>query len=234
MTAALLLLLFGRGAPTLPQGLTSVRNVDRLSGNEFANGGYKAPTDSYSSVPGNGPMVTAIGNTWLNDQVLPVPLLANAATKLRSLWAINNMYYSPGNVRNLMNDHIAPFRANGASSVGLQIHGASGFKSEVQAIALHDRTILTNQAVASVTTTAFWTLRSTPTFQPGLFEGQELRLINVGANDLGLLDEKTLPGTGLILLERSPVLKPKASATFQWTASYGGRWIQVSPVVSPL
>jgi hypothetical protein len=31
MTAALLLLLFGRGAPTLPQGLTSVRNVDRLS-----------------------------------------------------------------------------------------------------------------------------------------------------------------------------------------------------------
>lgn len=205
-----------------------------LIGNEFANGVYRPPAESYSSIVGNGPMVTAIGNTWANDSVLPVPLLANVSAKLRSLWAINNMYYSPGNARNLMNDYAVSFRANGASSVGLQIHGASGFRSEAQAVALHDRTILTNQAVASVTTTAFWTLRSTPTFQPGLFEGQELRLINVGANDLGLLDEKTLPGTGLMLLERSPVLKPKASATFQWTASYGGRWIQVSPVVSPL
>jgi hypothetical protein len=204
-----------------------------LLNNEFANGAYKAPALSYSSIPGNGPMVTAIGNTFPNDQILPVPTPANAA-RLRSLYMLANMYYTSGNVRNLMNDYLVPNRNTGQSLAGLQIHGSSGFRGEVQSVVQAVQAIQTNQPVASVTTTAFWTLRSTPTFQPGLFEGQELRLTNTGVNDLGLLDEKSLPGTQLCLLERSPVFKPKASATFQWTAAYGGRWIQVSPVVTPL
>jgi hypothetical protein len=146
----------------------------------------------------------------------------------------NNMYFGPGNTRNLMNDLFVPSRAAGASSVGLQIHGASGFRGDAQSINAAALTILTNKGVAPITTTNNFTLTSLPSLYPGLSEGQEIRLMNVGSFTLGLLDEKTLPGSGLILLERSLVLTPKASVSLQWTASYGGRWIQVSPVVSPL
>jgi hypothetical protein len=204
-----------------------------LMGNEFANGGHKTPAQCYSTVPANGPVLTAIGNTFPNDQVLPVPNTA-VAGRLRSLYALGNMYYGPGNTRNLLNDYLAPNRNTGDSLASLQIHGSSGFKSDVQTLNNAGVTIQSNQGHAHFTSAAFYTLTSKPTIRPGLFEGQELELMNVGGNDLGLLDEKSLPGSQLCLLERSPVFKPKSSARFKWTASYGGRWIQVSPVVSPL
>lgn len=204
-----------------------------LIGNEFANGGYKAPADSYSSIPAGGPIVTAIGNTFPNDQILPVPNVA-VANRLRSLYALGNMYYGPGNSRNLLNDYLIPNRNTGASIASLQIHGSSGFKGDIQNFNQAGLVVLTNQAQAIVTTTANWTLTSLPSLRPGLFEGQELRILNIGAFTFGLFDEKTLPGTGLMLLERTIILAPKASVNFQWTTGYGGKWIQVSPVVSPL
>lgn len=204
-----------------------------LIGNEFANGGHKPAAQSYSTIPGNGPMVTAIGNTFPNDQILPIPT-PSTANRLRSLYMVNNMYYTPGNVRNMMSDYFVPNRTSGASTAGLQIHGSSGFKGDVQTITQAAQVIQSNQALAPLTTTANVTLTVLPSIRPGLFEGQELRILNVGVFTFGLMDEKTLPGTQLMLLERTILLAPKASVTLQWTASYGGRWIQVSPVVSPL
>jgi hypothetical protein len=203
-----------------------------LQGNEFASGNYRTPAQSYVQVTGNGPNLVAIGNTFTNGSMLPVP--GTLPPKLRALYALGNVHYSPGNQVTLSSDYLIPFRQTGTSLTSLQIGGASGFRGDLQPIALFDRTIQTSQGVVSVQPTASWTLTSKPSLQPGLFEGQEVRILNVGGFDLGLMDEKTLPGSGLILLDRTILLKPKASATFQWTAAYGGRWIQVSPVVSPL
>jgi hypothetical protein len=203
-----------------------------LQGNEFANGGYKTPAQSFTQIAGNGPVVIATGNTFANDQMLPVPGLT--FPKLRSLYAFGNMFYGPGNTRNLLNDYLVPNRQSGQSVASLQIGGSSGFRAEVQSFNSAALSVNSNQSSVPVTTTGNLTLTTIPSIRPGMFEGQELRIVNVGANTFGLFDEKTLPGTGLMLLERTIVLAPKASVQLQWTASYGGRWIQVSPVVSPL
>lgn len=204
-----------------------------LQGNEFANGGYKTPAQSYMQLAAsNGPILHAIGNTFPNNSMLQVPGIVQP--KLRSLYAIGNVYYAPGNQVSIHNDYLVPFRSNGASSVGLQIHGASGFRGESQTINQAALTVLTNKPVAAINTTNNFTLTSLPSLYQGLFEGQEIRIVNVGGFNLGFFDEKTLPGTQLVLSDRTLVLAPKASVALQWTASYGGRWIQVSPVVSPL
>jgi hypothetical protein len=201
-----------------------------LIGNEFANGGYKGTVTT--QIAGNGPNLIAIGNTFPNDTMLPVP--GQTPPKLRSLYALGNAHYTPGNVVKLSNDYLIPYRQSGASVSSLQVGGASGFRGETQSINQAALTINSNQAIVPVTPTANFTLTSLPSIRPGMFEGQELKIVNVGSFAFGLMDQLTLPGTQLSMTTPTLTLAPRASVSFIWTASYGGRWIQVSPVVSPL
>lgn len=203
-----------------------------LLNNEFANGGYKAPADSYSSIAGNGPMVTAIGNTFPNDQILPVP--GTSPPKLRSLYFLANMYYGVGNSRFLANDYLVPNRNTGQAITSLQIEGASGFPGETQALGAGNL-INPNQGVVPITTSANITLNLyLPSIRPGMFQGQRLTVMNVGNFSCTLVDENTLPGSGVRLDAASITLAPKASAEFLWTPAFGGKWLQRGPVTSPL
>lgn len=205
-----------------------------LQGNEFANGGYKTPAQSYMQFvgSGNGPNLIAIGNTFPNSSVLQVP--GTTPPKLRSLYALGNVQYGPGNQVGLHNDYLVPNRNTGQAIASLQISGASGFKGDVQSLGAGNL-INPNQGVAPITSSANITLNIyTPTIRPGMFEGQELLVVNVGAFSIAMVDQGALPGTLVSLASPTLVLASKASVSFVWTAGFGGRWLQSSPVLSPL
>lgn len=203
-----------------------------LQGNEFASGGYRSPTDSYTQMAGNGPNLVAIGNTFPNDVILPVPGLN--PPKVRSLYALGNMFYAPGNAPKLANDYLISYRQSGQSVSSLQIAGSAGFRGETQSVNGPTVVLNSNLGVATLLPTAAYVLASLPSVRPGMFEGQELKLVNIGAFPVGLIDQGTLPGTGLMLVSPTLSLGSKASVTLTWTTSYGGRWLQTSPVLSPL
>jgi hypothetical protein len=200
-----------------------------LRGNEFANGGYKAPADSYSSIPANGPIVHAEGNTFPNDQILPVPALQ--ATKLRALYALGNVYYGPGNTRHFLPDNLVPNRTSGAQVASLRIGGASGFSGDVQSINIATLQINPNQPTVFLSATANFSLTSVPTFRPGMFDGQEVKLVNIGNFNVGLIDRNSLAGSALSLVTPTVLIPPRGSVSLTW---YFNAWYQTSPVLSPL
>jgi hypothetical protein len=202
-----------------------------LQNNEFANGGHRTPAQCYTQLSGNGPNLIAIGNTFPNDAVLAVP--GSNPPKLRALYAMGNMYYAAGNVVKLHNDYLIPFRQSGQSISSLQIGGSSGFRGEPQPLG-GGATINSNQPIVPITSTSAIFLNVLlPTVRAGMFEGQELKIVNVGSFTITLLDQLTLPGTLLMLSAPTVALPPKASVELYWTASYGGRWLQTSVVVAP-
>jgi hypothetical protein len=201
-----------------------------MIGNEFANGGYKTPADSFVQITSNGPNLLAFGNTFPNEQCLPIP--GTNPPKLRSLYALGNMFYGPGHTRNLMNDYLVPNRSTGQSVTSLQIGGSSGFVAETQSLG-GGATINSNQAIAPVTTTSAITLSLLPSIRPGNFNGQRLQVTNIGQFNLSLIDRTTLAGTGVALSTPTVTLPPKASVEFMWTVN-GSFWIQTSPVVAAL
>jgi hypothetical protein len=200
-----------------------------LLNNEFANGGYKAPADCYTSIPGNGPILTAIGNTFPNDQILPVPALQTA--KLRALYSMGNVYYGPGNTRHFLPDNLVPNRNTGQQVASLRIGGASGFSGDVQSINIATLQINPNQPTVFLSATANHSLTSVPTFRPGMFDGQEVKLVNIGNFNVGLIDRNTLAGSALSLVTPTVLIPPRGSVSLTW---YFNAWYQTSPVLSPL
>jgi hypothetical protein len=201
-----------------------------LQGNEFASGGHRP--GATTQITGNGPSMVATGNTFPNDSLLPVP--GQTGPRLRALTAQNNAYYAPGNQPKLMNDYLIPYRADGASLTSLQIGGSSGFRGEAQSISGATVILNSNQAIVPVFSATAVVMRSLPTFRPGMFEGQQLKVVNVGNVNVGLIDQGTLPGTLLALSTPTVTLPTRASMDLVWTDWQGGRWLQASPVVTPL
>lgn len=199
-----------------------------LQGNEFASGGYRAPAQCFATITSNGPLLNAFGNTFPNDQLLPVP--GTTPPKLRGLYALGNMYYGPGNTRNLLNDYLIPNRNSGQSIASLQIGGSSGFVAETQSLG-SGQVINSNQGVAPVTTTAAVTLSLLPSIRPGNFNGQRLQVVNIGPYPLSFIDRTTLSGTGVALTGPTITLPTKGSVDFMWTIN-GSYWIQTGPVVT--
>jgi hypothetical protein len=200
-----------------------------LLNNEFANGAYKAPTDSYTTMPGNGPMVTAIGNTFPNDQILPIPALQ--AAKLRALYSMGNVYYGPGNTRHFLPDTLIPNRNTGQQVASLRIGGASGFSGDVQQINQALIQINPNQPTVFLSATANHSLTSVPTFRPGMFDGQEVKLVNIGNFNVGLIDRNSLAGSALSLVTPTVLIPPRGSVSLTW---HFNAWYQTSPALSPL
>jgi hypothetical protein len=200
-----------------------------LLGNEFAGGGHRTAAQSFSTIPGNGPVVTAIGNTFPNDQILPVPALQ--ATKLRALYSLGNIYYGPGNTRHFLPDNLVPNRTSGAQVASLRIGGASGFSGDVQSINIATLQINPNQPTVFLSATANHSLTSVPTFRPGMFDGQEVRLVNIGNFSVGLIDRNSLAGSALSLVTPTVLIPPRGSVSLTW---YFNAWYQTSPVLSPL
>lgn len=206
-------------------------NPVTLRANEFASGAYRAPAICYTLIPPNttGPVLIAEGNSFPNDQMLPVPGLQSS--KFRSLYALGNSYYAPGNARGLMNDYLVPFRANGNSTSGLQIGGASGFVGEAQNLN-GGATINSNQPFALINSNANITLAGfAPCIRPGLFVGQRLALLNNGNFGISFPDRTIVVASGLSLTSPVVTLPAKGFMSLVWNGSF---WIQVSPVVSPL
>ncbi len=198
-----------------------------LMNNDFASGGYKPNTAV--TFNGTGPILTAIGNVFPNANRLPVPTLA--VPKLRSLYALGNYHYGPGNQGTFSNDHLIPYRNSGQQIASLRIGGAAGFVGEVQSLNLPTLQINPNQATVFLSATANLSLTSAPTFRPGMFDGQEVKLVNIGNFSVGLIDRNSLAGSALSLVTPTVLIPPRGSVTLTW---YFNAWFQTSPVLSPL
>lgn len=203
-----------------------------LIGNEFASGGYKTPAACFTAIAGNGPNLTAIGNAFPNDQVIQIP--SQAPPKYRALVSLMNTHYNPGNQIAIGNNYMVGFRSNGNSSGAIQFGGTIGFRGEATPVAHPSHTINTNQPVIPLVPAFAMTMSSLPPLRPGIFEGQRVELLNVSSFGIGFIDQNTLPGTTLALVSPTVTIPPRGSMALAWTMSYGGRWIQVSPVVTPL
>jgi len=198
-----------------------------LQNNDFAGGGYRA--NATVTFNGTGPILTAIGNVFPNANMLPVPTLA--VPKLRSLYALGNYHYTPGNQGTFSPDSLIPNRNSGQQIASLKIGGASGFVGEVQGLNLPTLQINPNQAVVFLSATTNLSLTSAPTFRPGMFDGQEVRLVNIGNFSVGLIDRNSLAGSALSLVTPTVLIPPRGSVSLTW---YFNAWFQTSPVLSPL
>lgn len=202
-----------------------------LQANDFASGGYR-PNTTTDFVSGAGPRLVALGNVFPNGSLLPVPSTSGPVLEFRSLFSLANAYYGPGNSRNYLDDHLVGYRTTGQPINSLRISGAAGFSGEVQSIASPTAQLVTNQGVIPFTTPYALTLVNV-NLLPGMFEGQEVKLINVGAFPLTLQDRLTQPLSKVALTSSAVTISPKQSLVFTWSAVLG-LWIQTSALVTPL
>lgn len=198
-----------------------------LLNNDFASGSYRP--NATITFNGTGPILTAIGNVFPNANMLPPPTLA--VPKLRSLYALGNYHYGPGNQGTFSNDHLIPYRNSGQQIASLRIGGASGFVGDVQSLNLPTLQINPNQQTVFISATANLSLTSAPSLRPGMFEGQEVKIVNIGNFSLGLIDRNSLAGSALSLVTPTVLLPPRGSVTLTW---YFNAWFQTSPVLAPL
>jgi hypothetical protein len=202
-----------------------------LEANDFASGGYRANTTT-DFVSGAGPRIVANGNVFPNGNLLPAPSTSGPVLEFRSLFAFANAYYGPGNSRHYLDDHIVGYRTTGQPINSLRISGAGGFSGEIQAIASPTAQLVTNQAVIPFTTPYALTLINVHLL-PGMVEGQEVKLINVGTSPLTLQDRLTQPLSKVALTSSAVTISPKQSIVFTWVGSLG-LWVQTSALVTPL
>lgn len=71
------------------------------------------------------------------------------------------------------------------------------------------------------------TATTTPILPDGAVDGQEIRLINVGANSITLTDQDTMAASNLHLTGATVVLAAKQSITLKFVSSLGD-WIQTT------
>jgi hypothetical protein len=202
-----------------------------LEANDFASGSYR-PNTTTDFVSGAGPRLVANGNVFPNGNLLPAPSTSGPILEFRSLFALANAYYGPGNSRNYLDDHLVGYRTTGQPINSLRISGAGGFSGEVQAIASPTAQLVSNQAVIPFTTPYPLTLVSLAIL-PGMVEGQEVKLVNVGSFPLTLQDRLTIPNSKVALTSSAVTLSPRQSLTFTWSALLG-LWVQTSALVTPL
>jgi hypothetical protein len=201
-----------------------------LDGNDFASGSYRpnATTDFL----GTGPRMIANGNVFPNGNLLPAPSIAGPVLEFRSLFALANAYYGPGNSRHYLDDHLVGYRTTGQPINSLRISGAAGFSGEVQTIASPTAQLVTNQSVIPFTTPYPLTLINVALL-PGMFEGQEVKLVNVGTFPLTLQDRLTISISKVALTSAAVTISPRHSITFTWSAALG-LWLQTTAPVTPL
>jgi hypothetical protein len=75
------------------------------------------------------------------------------------------------------------------------------------------------------------TATTTPILPDGAADGQEVRLINVGANNITLTDQDTMAASNLQLTGATVVLGAKQSVLLKFVSSLGD-WIQVGALVT--
>jgi hypothetical protein len=202
-----------------------------LEANDFASGGYR-PNTTTDFVSGAGPRIVANGNVFPNGNLLPVPSMSGPILEFRSLFSLANAYYGPGNSRNYLDDNLAGYRTTGQPINSLRISGAAGFSGEVQAIASPTAQLITNQAVIPFTTPYALTLINVHLL-PGMFEGQEVKLVNVGTFPLTLQDRLTVSVSKVALTSSAVTISPKQSIVLTWSAALS-LWLQTSALVTPL
>jgi hypothetical protein len=79
-----------------------------------------------------------------------------------------------------------------------------------------------------LTANGVYTMTSTPTIGQGLWERQELTLLNVGANAITIQDQGTLANSNLRLTTATFAMGPRDSIKLCWaTTSAGTQWIEV-------
>jgi hypothetical protein len=202
-----------------------------LEANDFASGGYR-PNTTTDFVSGAGPRIVANGNVFPNGNILPAPSTSGPILEFRSLFAFANAYYGPGNSRHYLDDYIVGYRTTGQPINSLRISGAGGFSGEIQAIASPTAQLVTNQAVIPFTTPYALTLINVHLL-PGMVEGQEVKLVNVGSFPLTLQDRLTQPLSKVALTSSAVTISPKQSLVFTWSVVLG-LWVQTSSLVTPL
>jgi hypothetical protein len=201
-----------------------------LEANDFASGGYRANTTTLFA--GTGPRLIANGNVFPNGSLLPAPSTSGPVLEFRSLFALGNVYYGPGNSRNYLDDHIVGYRTTGPPVNSLRISGAGGFSGETQVISTPTAQFVTNQAVIPFTSTHAMTLINVHLL-PGMVDGQTVKLINIGNFGLTLQDRYTQPLSKVALVSAAVTISPRQSLSFVWISSYG-LWVQTSFLVTPL
>lgn len=199
--------------------------------NDFASGGYR-PGATVLFV-GNGPRMTAIGNVFPNANCLPLP--APSVTTFQGLFAIGNVFYSPGNQLRSMDDVLAMRKSTGWPVQGetLWLAGQIGSLMDTQNITVTNQQIYPRSAIIALTAISPKVLVSTPTINSAIFNGMTMKLLNLSAFNITLQDQGTLANSGLALTSPTVVLAQRQSIELTWSATLN-LWVQTGSLVTPL
>ena len=191
-----------------PTSLPALRVAGDVTATRFLGGAgtVAAPTFSYESDPDNGDYL-AVANTPARSAGGTVVDYAQSATLVTQAGASVNGAFTTAGVRNA-----TPSSTQNITAVG-------------QAI-----TAGTADYFAIISSDGNYTLTATPTIADG-FDGQEILLLNVGANTVTIQDQGTLASSNLRLTGASVAIGPRDSVRLVYSTTVGD-WVQVGALVA--